>query len=53
MQKRLWKSLPRKRGNYDSRQVQPVRINIMQAQGENWATPVVLFDKIASLREPS
>ena len=38
MQKRLWKSLPRKRENCDSRQVQRVRINITQAPVETWAT---------------
>ena len=50
MQKRLWKSLPRKRENSDSPQVQPERINTTQAPVESWATPVVRFEKTVSLQ---
>ena len=44
---------PKKRENCDSRQVLRVPINITQAPVENWAMPVVRFEKIASLRERS
>jgi hypothetical protein len=50
MQKRLWKSLPKERESYDSRQVRPGRINITQAPVESWATPVVRFERTASLQ---